>query len=124
MAKKNDQLVAYGRYVQDVRMGLGLDRDVFAGRIGVSSQTLRNVEQGHQRLGKAAQLAVERLADGEMVRETAPRYDKGQVLDAETIARFVVDDRLREQAKQVARITGMEYEDAVEMIIRERLLKG
>lgn len=110
---------AYGLYVRDLRESLGLDRDVFAGRIGVSSQTVRNVEQGSQNLGKAAQLAVERLATS-----TGATYGGPATPDnAEMIATFVVDDELREQAAKVAEITGLGIKEAVEMIIRQRLIK-
>ena len=122
MPKKNDEK-AYGAYVRSVRERLGLDRDVFAGRIGVSSQTLRNVEGGHQPLGKPAKMAVERLDKGGISGEMPVDCSVSAAQSAEMIARFVVDDELREKAKQVAEILGMPYRDAVAMVVRERLLK-
>lgn len=117
--KAQAEKAAYARYLRDLRISLGMDQDVFAGKIGVSTKTLQNVEQGGQNLGRAAQLAVERLASAEGREGPATSADP-----AEMIATFVVDEELREQAKQVGSITGMPLKDAVEMLVRQRLIKG
>lgn len=119
-----EEKIRVGKWVREVREASGLDRDVFAGRIGVSSHTLRNVEQGQQMLGKAAIRHVESFEAEIRGRGSYDQPKDPAPADlAETIARYVIDDRLREQAAEVARVTGLPLVEAVEMLVRQRLKK-
>lgn len=123
----------YGDYLRTVREGLGLDREQFARRIGVSAMTVRNCENGHQSLGRAAKRAVEILADPRArftapndVSEVAnPQANDSREQGAKTVARIVAqimaDPALQERAQAVQAALGVSYERAVEIMVREMM---
>lgn len=121
----------YGDYLKSVREGLGLDRDQFAARIGVSSTTVRNVENGHQGLGRAAKRAVEILADPNArfgapreLAEAPARYiathtEPAAKAIAKIVARLASDEALQRKVAAVQEAFGCTYEHAVEVVARE-----
>lgn len=125
----------YGDYLRAVREGLGLERDAFARRIGVSARTLGNCENGQQALGRAAKRAVETLVDpaarfGPQVdmQETSGSYGLKADADAKTVARLVAriasDQEMQRKANAVAKAMGVTYERAVEIVVREMIESG
>lgn len=127
----DDNRKKYGEYLRSVREGLGLDRDQFARRLGVSSMTVRNCENGHQSLGRAAKRAVETLADPharfggtDEVRDTSQQYDvTGGVSMAKAVAkmaaRIATDEELQAKVHGVQKALSVSYERAVEIVVRE-----
>jgi len=124
---EKDEKDRYAEYVRSVRERLGMYRDEFGEALGgLSAETIRHVESGHQNLGKAAQAAVEKLAAGE-VREGPPLYaqldEKAKTagMTAEEIAELLVDESLEAQAAEIARVLGCDLRRAYTIVIRERV---
>lgn len=126
---RNDEKKLYGQYVREVRERLGMYREEFGELLGgLSGETIRHVEGGHQNLGKSAIAAVERLASAE-VRETPPAYrvripdtaKPGPTLTPERAADLMLDDELRAQAGKVAAALGCDLRKAMTIVIENRL---
>ena len=114
-AEKNIDMVVFGEKLQRMREAMGLSRDQFALKIGVSSQTLRLVEEGRQNLGKAARLAVEN-----MVNSGNSQYIKDQGL-IRFISTAVMDNELRDRATKVAKAVGCEVVEAMDILVERRM---
>lgn len=129
---------ARGLEIRRIRETLGLDRDQLGRLIGVKGYTIMRTELGHQNLGKSAWLALAKLAAQRGIDIDAPTA-LGQGMGNESAARHKTArppesvpiteiaaligeaDALREQAAQVAAITGVGFDKALETVIRLRL---
>lgn len=122
---RNDEKKLYGQYVREVRERLGMYREEFGELLGgLSGETIRHVEGGHQNLGKTAMAAVERLASAD-VRETPPAYrvriPDSPTLTPERAADLMLDEKLRAQAAAVATALGCDLRKAMTIVIENRL---
>lgn len=104
-----------------------------AGRLGISAVTVRNAENGNQRLGLRSWAAMERLCKGEPAVSEArfplTAEDGGPVYggaSAEAIIRQALRDRedpkIVAAAKAFAEVTGKTYDDALAHILAARVM--
>lgn len=127
---KSERL-AYGLRVRALRERLGMTRDAFGQKIGVSGSTVKQVELGYQNLGEAARFALARLEENgtvsHAVAERTVRYDEpprdhDAVIDR--VVALVMNREFLPRAEQVAKVIGTTTEDAVRMLVRHELEKG
>ena len=128
-----------GQKLRELREGTGLERHQFAARIGVSTSTLKNAENGQQRLGARTMCDAERVATAEqetwqnaasqiVAGKTSPPLDLASV-GRESIPEAVVVKAIKEAenpdiqaaAKALARATDMSYEEALGAVIARKL---
>lgn len=108
----------------------GWDSYQFGMLLGVSANTVENVEGGHQNLGRAAKLAYERLRAGELG-ETPGTYNANRThgppdphQEARRIAAFAADQMLRAKAGELSRVLDGTIEEALVILIERELRKG
>lgn len=133
-----EKKIAFGRRVRAIRETLGLSRELFGARLGVSATTIKNVELGCQNLGGAATAMLETVAastaglqpgTGLSCAESAAPWPGGRGGPAGLTVAQAADlveaaEALREQAAAIAAITGESTRAALEHAIEARLRSG
>jgi transcriptional regulator with XRE-family HTH domain len=115
--------------LKELRESVGMERDVFAGRLGISYVTLRNAENGYQTIGRRTLAEAERLAASILHGGNVPdasctpvpaadHLDDRQLVD---IIRASRDEAVLSAAEGVAKAIGISTEEAIAMIVRKHL---
>lgn len=124
-----------GARLTAMREALGLSRSQLAARIGVSAVTVRNAENGNQRLGLRSWQKVEALAaggassavaDGPATYRAAPVPVGSSGHEAairQTLA-AAADPAVQAAAHALADVTAMPYEDALALVVARKLRRG
>lgn len=119
------------------RESLGLDRAGLARRLGLSEKTIQMAELGTQRLGSAACLLLDGIAQaggkgdvlapmeiGEGGGGSGGYSNKSPSPSVISIIRIVMKDENVRKAQSAARAIGCTVEHAMELVVRNELEKG
>ena len=102
---------------------LGITRDAFGRRLGVSGNTVKQVELGYQNLGAGARRTYEELRRKSQatVEGAAPVADAAERVSLEQAARWMADGEFEGQVAQVIAALRCTRQTAVEAVLRARL---
>lgn len=132
--------------IRRLREAMGLSRSQLAGRLGISAATLKCCECGTQRMGARTFRRLEELvgsADLERTRQSRPDLAVGEAApaysvpasEAKSSSHYVhrvirvalqatSDERARAAATSLADATGIPFDEALAVVIEQRLKNG
>lgn len=117
---------SYGTKLRHYREGLGLDRDTFGARIGVSGVTIKNVELGYQALGKGALKRIQDMEAGKVIelRDNGEECREMQNdTELEQILSLALSQEFQERSRKMAELMECELAHAMMILIKEQKAK-
>lgn len=141
---KNPEWIREGEEIRRLREAMGLSRSQLAARLGVSETTIKSVEYGTQRMGARTFRKMEEISavfrhDGsterqplvvseEAVSYAGTRNPPSSEPSIQQVIRIALqssgDEKVRMAAKTLADAAGISYEDALAVVVEQRIKNG